>query len=75
MSHLTTATDRNRDIDTALVVTYAVRRIYGSWTFVSLNVTTTYNTAFVYSRAARKSYRYRGLTESAAAALAQALAN
>ena len=75
MSLLTTATGRNRDVDTALIVTYAVRRIRGAWTVTRLSVSTTYDTAFLYSRAARKSYRYRGLTEGAAARLAQALAD
>lgn len=70
MALLTTATADNRAIDTALSKTYARRVVYGTWTKVELNVTTTYTKAWEYSRVATKSYRYVGLTEAAAKQIA-----
>lgn len=73
MALLNTASDVNRVIDTDLHVTYARRAIYGTWTKVTLNVTTTYTKAWEYSRVAVKTYRYVGLTKSAALAKVQEL--
>ena len=70
MALLTTATAANRAIDTALTKTYARRVIYGTWTKVSLTVTTTYTKAWEYSRVATKTYRYVGLTKEAAESIA-----
>ena len=70
MALLNTASDANRVIDTDMHVTYARRAIYGTWTKVTLNVTTTYTKAWEYSRVATKSYRYVGLTEAAAKQIA-----
>lgn len=63
----------NRVIDTALTVTYARRKISGSWTFVALNVTTTYTEAWEYERHAVKSYRYVGMTLAGARACRTAM--
>lgn len=75
MGLLTSATSANRVEDTDLGVTYARRRIYGLWTVVMLNVTTTYYFAWEYVRRAVKSYRYVGLDESTAKSLAATLRN
>lgn len=66
----TTATAENRVVDTNLTKTYARRPIYGTWTHVTLNITTTYTKAWEYSRVATKSYRYVGLTKEAAESIA-----
>ncbi len=73
MALLTTATSNNRVVDTAFGVTYARRRIYGTWTKVVLNVTTTYTSAWEYVRRAEKSYRYVGLDKATADTVAAAL--
>lgn len=73
MALLNTASDVNRVIDADLHVTYARRVIYGTWTKVMLNVTTTYTKAWEYSRVAVKTYKYVGLTNAAARTKEQAL--
>ena len=73
MALLTTATEANRVVDTALGVTYTRRKIYGSWTYVQLNVTTTITEVWEYVRRAVKSYKYVGLDETTADSLAATL--
>lgn len=73
MALLTTASEANRVVDTALSVSYSRRRIYGLWTHVGLNVTTVYTSAWEYTRTATKSYRYVGMTEDAARTAAASL--
>lgn len=73
MSLLTTATATNRIVDVALHVTYTRRRVYGSWTYVGLNMTQTHAHAWEYVRTAQKTYRYVGLTEAAAKTIAATL--
>lgn len=73
MGLLNSATSVNRVVDAALHVTYARRVVYGSWVYVALNMTTTYYRAWEYSRVATKTYRYVGLTETAAKSVAEEL--
>lgn len=73
MALLNTVTEDNRAIDTALRVVYSRRKIYGAWTYVSLNVTVTITEAWEYLRTATKSYRYVGLDEATANAAVAAL--
>ena len=73
MALIETATAANRVVETALSVVYSRRRIHGSWTSVSGNVTTTHTVAWEYTRHAVKSYRYVGMTEAVAKSTAAAL--
>ena len=73
MALLTSASAVDRVVDAHLRVVYARRPIYGTWTYVTLNITTTYTKAWEYSRVATKTYRYVGLTETAAKAKAAEL--
>lgn len=76
MALKTTVTTNLREIQAALSVTYTRRRIYGSWTHITLvasSASTTYNSAWEYVRNATKTYRYVGLTYDTAVALAAIL--
>lgn len=73
MALLNTATEDNRVVDTALRVVYSRRKIFGAWTYVSLNVTVTITEAWEYLRTATKTYRYVGLDEATANAAVAAL--
>lgn len=73
MALLTTYTDANKVEDTTLQIVYTRRKIYGSWSSSSLSVTTTHTQAWEYTRRASQSYRYVGMTKSAAEACAAAL--
>ena len=75
MALLTTATETNRVIDTALRVNYTRRKIYGQWSYVNLNMTVTITQAWEYVRTAVKSYRYVGLDEDTAKSVAATLAS
>ena len=66
MGLLTTYSAANRVVDTALQVNYSRRIVFGSWTYVSLNVTTTYNQAWEYTRTAVKTFRYVGMDRATA---------
>lgn len=74
MALLTTATEANRVIDTALRIVYSRRLIFGSWSWTNgLNETYTINSAWEYMRTATKTYRYVGLDEATAKSVADAL--
>lgn len=66
MGLLDTYTSANRVVDTALAVNYARRIVFGTWVYVSLNVTTTYTQAWEYTRTATKTFRYVGMDEATA---------
>lgn len=68
-----TASSENRVVTTALSTTYARRKIYGQWSYVDLNITTTYTSAWEYVRRATKTYKYVGLDETTANSTAAAL--
>lgn len=70
MALLTTATENNRQITSQLSVNYTVRRIRGTWTAITANITETKTEAWEYTRTATASYSYVGLTESAAKTIA-----
>ena len=58
--------DDNRVTDTGLVVTYAKRKIYGDWTHSAGAGIDHYYEAWEWTRYARKSYRYVGMSRAAA---------
>ena len=60
-------------IDTTKAVVYTVNTVYGTWESVKGTTITTYHKALAYTRTATMSYRYVGLTESAANAKATEL--
>ena len=66
MGLLTTYSAANRIVDTALQVNYSRRLVFGSWTYLSLNVSTTYNQAWEYTRTAAKTFRYVGMDKATA---------
>ena len=66
MGLLDTYTSANRVVDTALAVNYARRIVFGTWVYVSLNVTTTYTQAWEYTRTATKTFRYVGMDKTTA---------
>ena len=63
----------NRVVDSALVVTYSATRISGSWSYTAANMSGSYAYMMEFHRRARKSYRYVGMTESAALACKTAM--
>lgn len=71
MGLLTTKPDKQ--LISGLVVTYSVRKITGSWSWTMLNVTTTIDEAWEYHRYAKCSYKYVGLSYSAAKTIATSL--
>ena len=73
MALLTTYTEANRVINTALTVTYSKRKIYGSWSYTNLNMQTTIGEAWEYSRHAVKSYTYVGMDYTTALACRSAM--
>ena len=73
MALLTTASDKNRQITSQLSVNYTTRRIKGTWTAITANITETKTEAWEYSRTATASYSYVGLTEDAAKGIASNL--
>lgn len=73
MALITTASSANRVVDSALCVTYARRKVYGSWSYTSGTTVITLASAWEYTRTATKNYRYVGMSESAAADLAAVL--
>ena len=67
MALLTSYGEANRVIESALSVTYEYTKIYGKWTYMtSISTSTTYDEVYQYTRRARKSYRYVGMTLAAA---------
>ena len=56
----------NLVVDSGLVVTYSKSLVSGSWSWVSANVEGTYGYMMEYRRRARMSFRYVGMTKSAA---------
>lgn len=76
MGLLTTYTDVNCVVDTALQVNYTRRIVFGQWvksTITSSSASTTYTQAWEYARAAVKTYRYVGLDEATARECASAM--
>lgn len=73
MSLNQTASQDNRIVESDLVVAYGRRRISGAWSYTEANMTTTIYEAWEYTRTAQKTYRYVGLSESAATAAVAAL--
>lgn len=51
----------NRVVFNDKVVTYSKQRIYGNWSYVNLNMTTTYYWVWEYHRYCTKSYAYVGM--------------
>ena len=66
MALLTSYGATNRVVDSALVVTYSNSLISGMWSWLSFNMWGTWDRMREIHRRARKSYRYVGMTESAA---------
>ncbi len=67
------AAAENRVIDTALHVSYARRKVHGSWTYTSGTSLVTFYEAWEYTRTARKAYRYVGMDYDNAVAEAKRL--
>lgn len=73
MALLSTYNSTNRVIDAGLSVVYSRRKIYGSWSYTQLSVTTTITEAWEYIRRATKTYKYVGMTYEAAKACQAAM--
>jgi hypothetical protein len=58
--------DTNLEIDEALRVTYAVMKISGSWGWIAANVSGAYSYMREFHRYAAKSFKYVGMTHTAA---------
>ena len=70
---LTTYGAGNKIVDSGLAVTYSRKRVYGEWSYASGTSIITIKSAWVYTRCASKSYRYVGMTKTAAESCATAL--
>ena len=70
---LNTYSSANRVVYNDKVVTYSKQRIYGQWSYVTLNMTTTYYWVWEYHRYCTKSYMYVGMDKATADACAQAM--
>lgn len=73
MALLTTYSDANKVEESTLSIGYTRCKIYGSWSSTSLSATTTHTQAWEYTRRASQSYRYVGMTKSAAETCAAAM--
>ena len=73
MALLTSHSSANLVIDSALVVTYSKSLINGNWSYTSANVSGYYNYMMEYHRRARMSFRYVGMTKTAAEACKAAM--
>ncbi len=73
MALRTSHSSENRVVDSGLVVTYSVVKVNGTWSYTSANVEGWYYYMWELHRRARKSYRYVGMTETAARACKAAM--
>lgn len=66
-------TKPDKQLINGLTITYSVRKITGTWSWTMLNVTSTIEEAWEYHRYAKCSYKYVGLSYSAAKIIARDL--
>ena len=73
MSLLNSYGSSNRVVEEDLAITYTKARVYGHWETTAGAVVTTHDWVWQYTRTASKTYRYVGMTRTAANTCATAM--